>query len=129
MDAKRAADRVSLVVVVVHRGFLSSLDTDDPVTRWIDVSTRSAVDAGFRGEGGLDTPVAIRPVYIEIEAGVCVEEVKEELRDIERDSSIDALKIRDTFSRPNDAARPTDQPTRPLCNTSNVEDSFLLRGK
>lgn len=128
MDAKRA-DRVSLVVVVVHRGFLSSLDTDDPVTRWIDVSTRSAVDAGFRG-GGLDTPVAIRPVYIEIEGGGgCVEEVKEELRDIERDPSIDALKIRDTFSRPNDAARPTDQPTRPLCNTSNVEDSFLLRGK
>lgn len=61
--------------------------------------------------------------------GVCVEEVKEELRGIERDPSIDALKIRDTFSRPNDAARPTDQPTRPLCNTSNVEDSFLLRGK
>lgn len=63
------------------------------------------------------------------EGGVCVEEVKEELRGIERDPSIDALKIRDTFSRPNDAARPTDQPTRPLCNTSNVEDSFLLRGK
>lgn len=116
---------------MVHRGFLSSLDTDDPVTRWIDVSTRSAVDAGFRGGGGgLDTPVAIRPVYIEIEGGGgCVEEVKEELRGIERDPSIDALKIRDTFSRPNDAARPTDQPTRPLCNTSNVEGSFLLRGK
>lgn len=78
----------------------------------------------------MDTPVAIRPVYIEIEGGGgCVEEVKEELRDIERDPSIDALKIRDTFSRPNDAARPTDQPTRPLCNTSNVEGSFLLRGK
>lgn len=60
---------------------------------------------------------------------MCVEEVKEELRGIERDPSIDALKIRDTFSRPNDAARPTDQPTRPLCNTSNVEGSFLLRGK
>lgn len=129
MDAKRA-DRVSLVVVVVHRGFLSSLDTDDPVTRWIDVSTRSAVDAGFRGGGGVGhTGRDKTGLHRDRGGGGCVEEVKEELRDIERDPSIDALKIRDTFSRPNDAARPTDQPTRPLCNTSNVEDSFLLRGK
>lgn len=101
MDAKRA-DRVSLVVVVFTEILLPRYRSC--YFDVIDVSTRSA---GFRGGAVGHTGRDKTGLHRDPSRG----EVKEELRvrdprGIERDPPIDALKIRDTFSRPNDAAPP-----------------------